>query len=125
MQGTLAGAIRNRIFTPNPREVTFERRGFRSTGAAQQANLERIGRTFLSGFSCGMTGGGVAGIGSGLALVDKPFLGFAFEGCAMALAVRDALLPRQHWIRDFLAGPGAPHVYMAHIGIGWAMARLP
>ncbi|HEV2452094.1 MAG TPA: DUF1702 family protein, partial [Streptosporangiaceae bacterium] len=27
--------------------------------------------------------------------------------------------------RDFLAGPAAPHIYMAHIGVGWAMARVP
>jgi enediyne biosynthesis protein E3 len=125
MRTTLAGALRNRMFTPNPREVTFERRGFRSRGAAQQANLERIGRIFLQGFEYGMIGTGLGDISSALARVDKPVRGFAYEGCSMALAVRDALSPRRHWIRDFLAGPAAPHVYMAHIGIGWAMARLP
>lgn len=44
----------------------------------------------------------------------------------MALAVRDALRPAgRHWVGDFLAGPAAPHIYMAHIGVGWAMARVP
>jgi hypothetical protein len=58
--------------------------------------------------------------------VEHAFKGFAYEGCAMALAIRDGLLPaRRHWVRDLLAGRGADHVYMAYIGVGWAMARLP
>jgi hypothetical protein len=120
------GRLRYRFLAPDPRDVTFERRGFHAPGARQQANLEKVGRMFLAGFGIGMTGRGLTGIAESLDAIERPFRGFAYEGCAMALAVRDALLPfRQHWVRDFLAGPGAPHVYMAHIGIGWAMARLP
>lgn len=123
---TLMGALRNRLLAPDPREVTFERRGFRSPGAQQQANLEKVGLMFLAGFGIGMTGRRIAEISESLETIERPFRGFAYEGCAMALAVRDAMLPaRRHWIRDFLAGPAAPHTYMAHIGIGWAMARLP
>ena len=123
---TIAGALRNRIFTPDPREVTFERRGFRAPGDEQQANLEKVGRMFLEGFGYGMTGRGIDDIEASLETVETPFRGFAYEGCSMALAVRDALRPaRPHWVRDFLAGPAAPHTYMAHIGVGWAMARLP
>ena len=44
----------------------------------------------------------------------------------MALAVRDGMrLSGRHWVRDLLASRGANHVYMAYIGVGWAMARLP
>jgi hypothetical protein len=123
---TLMGALRNRLLTPDPRDVTFERRGFHATGARQQANLEKVGLMFLAGFGTGMTGRDLAEITESLEVIERPFRGFAYEGCSMALAVRDALLPaRRHWVRDFLAGPAAPHTYMAHIGIGWAMARLP
>jgi enediyne biosynthesis protein E3 len=126
MESTLLGRLRNRALSPDPRDVTFERRGFHSPGPQQQANLEKVGSKFLSGFSAGMAGRGLADIESALETVELPFRGFAYEGCSMALAIRDALRPaRRHWIRDFLAGPGAPHVYMVHIGIGWAMARLP
>jgi enediyne biosynthesis protein E3 len=123
---TLMGTLRNRFLAPDPGDVTFERRGFYAPGARQQANLEKIGRMFLAGYGSGMTGRSITEITESLADIERPFRGFAYEGCSMALAVRDALLPvRRHWIRDFLAGPAAPHVYMAHIGIGWAMARLP
>lgn len=123
---TLLGTLRNRLVAPDPEDVTFARRGFHAPGAEQQANLEKVGRMFLAGFSSGMANRGMSEIETSLQAIEWPFRGFAYEGCAMALAVRDALLPaRQHWIREFLAGPAAPHIYMAHVGIGWAMARLP
>lgn len=126
MQSTVTGNLRNRIFAPDSREVTFERRGFRAVGPVQQANLEKVGRKFLEGFGYGMAGRTLRDIEAALETVEHPFRGFAYEGCTMALAVRDALLPaRQHWVRDFIGGPAAPHIYMAHIGVGWAMARLP
>lgn len=126
MRRTLAGRLRSRIFSPSPDEVKFERRGFTATSVTQQANLEKVGRKFLEGFDYGLTGRGLVDIEAALEDVESPFRGFAYEGCAMGLAVRDSLLPAgQHWVRDFIAGPAAPHTYMAHIGVGWAMARLP
>jgi hypothetical protein len=123
---TVAGALRDRIFTPDPREVTFERRGFQARSDEQKTNLEKVGLIFLEGFSYGMTGRTIIDMEASLETIDQPFRGFAYEGCSMALAVRDALRPgRPHWVRDFIAGPAAPHVYMAHVGVGWAMARLP
>ena len=105
MQSTLAGKLRNRIFTPDPREVTFERRGFYSPGSEQQANLEKVGLMFLAGFEYGISGRTLREIEAALDAVDRPFRGFAYEGCAMALAVRDALRPAsRHWVRDFVAG---------------------
>src|SRR5439155_14621271 len=53
------------------------------------------------------------------------FRGFAYEGCAMGLAVADSVSFRPRRVRDFVDGVGADHVYMAYIGVGWAMARIP
>jgi hypothetical protein len=126
MNPTLIGRARRRIFTPDGREVTFATRGFSPVEAGRQANLEAIGSTFLEGFGYGMAGRGIRDIESSLDTVERAKRGFAYEGCAMALAIRDGLRPAgRHWIRDFLAGPAAPHIYMAYIGVGWAMARLP
>jgi enediyne biosynthesis protein E3 len=126
MKSTMAGNARRRLFTPDDREVTFARRGFHVSETAQQANLEGIGSTFLVGYGYGMAGSSVQDIEAALETVERPARGFAYEGCAMALAVRDGLrLAGQHWVRDFLAGPAQPHIYMSYIGVGWAMARLP
>jgi hypothetical protein len=53
-------------------------------------------------------------------------LGFTYEGAAMGLAVRDLLLPwNRHRVKQFLQGPGRPHAYMVHVGLGWVLARKP
>jgi hypothetical protein len=73
-----------------------------------------------------MAGRQLADIESSLETVEPAFRGFAYEGCTMAFAVRDGIRPSgRHWVRDLLASRGANHVYMAYIGVGWAMARLP
>jgi enediyne biosynthesis protein E3 len=126
MEITALGRLRTRIFLPNDAEVTFERRGFIAPDAARQANLETVGRKFLNGFEYAIGGRTLDGIETELETVEPTFRGFAYEGAAMALAVRDGLRPaRQHWIRDLLASRGAAHVYMVYVGVGWAMARLP
>ncbi len=44
----------------------------------------------------------------------------------MALALLDALLPgRRDRLARLLAGPGAAHAYIIHVGAGWILARLP
>jgi enediyne biosynthesis protein E3 len=126
MTPTLMGRVRHRVLTPDGSEVTFARRGFLPSDNGRQANLEAVGSTFLEGFGYGMAGRGIPDIESSLETVERAMRGFAYEGCAMALAIRDGLrLAGRHWIRDFVAGPAAPHIYMAYIGAGWAMARLP
>ncbi len=126
MKPTPLGRARRRLFTPDHSEVTFTKRGFSPADPERQANLEEIGSRFLEGFRYGMAGRAIPDIGSSLESVDRQMRGFAYEGCGMALAFRDALRPYgRPWIRDFLAGPAAPHVYMTYIGVGWAMARLP
>jgi enediyne biosynthesis protein E3 len=126
MEATWAGRLRCRIFLPDKSEVTFEKRGFTAPDAERQANLENVGLRFLEGFEYGMGGRSLADVESSLETVDPAFRGFSYEGCAMALAVRDGILPAgRHWVRDLLASRGAAHIYMAYIGVGWAMARLP
>lgn len=126
METTWAGRMRCRIFLPDQSEVKFERRGFYAPDALRQTNLEKVGTKFLEGFAYGMGGRSLPDIESSLEMIEPTFRGFAYEGCSMALAVRDGIMPvRRHWVRDLLASRGAAHIYMAYIGVGWAMARLP
>jgi SagB-type dehydrogenase family enzyme len=126
METNWAGRLRCRIFLPDQSEATFAKRGFTAPDATRQANIEKVGITFLEGYEYGMAGRTLAEMESLLEAIETGFRGFAYEGCAMALAVRDGVRPAgQHWVRDLLASRGANHVYMAYIGVGWAMARLP
>jgi hypothetical protein len=58
--------------------------------------------------------------------VPEEFRGFAYEGAAMAFALLDAFPgPRGRRLTGFLDGPASEHVYMAYVGAGWALAKLP
>ncbi len=132
--GRIAGTIRRCFLGINPDEVTFARRGFSARSDAARQHLETAGRSFLDGYHAGLQEGRPENLDRHLLHVEPLYRGFAYEGAAMALALLDHLFPRPRpWVHGarqsrwnaFLAGPGAAHRYMLHVGYGWVMARLP
>jgi hypothetical protein len=117
--------FRKRLFGIAAEEATFARRGFREGDATACRRLELIGGTFLQGYHLALEEDDPAALAHRLNTVAAELRGFAFEGAAMALALLDWLTPwhRNRW-RTFLSGPGAAHVYMLHVGVGWVLARL-
>ncbi len=119
------GWLYKRVLAIRPEEATFSRRGFRGRDLESRKRLEWIGRTFIRGYRTALEEAETETLGNRLEGIDAEFRGFAFEGAAMALAHLDYLAP---WKRDrlsaLLAGPGASHAYMVHVGAGWAQARL-
>ena len=123
---TVTGGARRRLLMPGPAEVSFVRRGFHASAPAARQLLERSAGQFLVGLGHGLGGDDGRLVHRSLAAVDRPLRGFAHEGAAMGLAVTDALTPgRGRRLADFAAGPAVDHIYMVHVGSGWAMARLP
>jgi hypothetical protein len=87
--------------------------------------LEGIAATFVRGYHAALE-------------VDPPALaarldqepavarGWAYEGAAMALTLLDVLTGwRQGRLRRLLEGGGDDHIYIAHVGTGWVLGRLP
>jgi hypothetical protein len=111
----------------SPRETTFARRGFRCDSASVRERLEEVGRCFVSGYNAALEVDGPSALARWIEAEVSPDLqGFAYEGAAMALTVLDILTPwRRDRLRRFAAGPGDAHVYIVHVGSGWALARLP
>jgi len=107
-------------------EVTFEQRGFYTGNWAVQSHLERAGNAFLDGYHAALETPMPSRLPRLLDNdVESEFQGFAYEGASMCLTLLDALLPgRSQRLPRFLAGPGSAHVYMGHVGVGWALARL-
>ncbi len=119
-------ALRRRLLTPDMSEATFVTRGFRIGDPRSRDLLESIGHTFLTGFGHAAEATGPADAAIRLDTTDKPLRGFAYEGAAMCFAILDAVTPgRARRVKELLAGGGRRHVYMVHVGVGWAMARLP
>ncbi|WP_228786892.1 DUF1702 family protein [Nocardia terpenica] len=119
-------ALRRRILTPSMSEAKFSVRGFPEKTPASRELLETTAEMFLTGYAHAAECRSVTEAEARLEQIPSRFRGFAYEGAAMAFAVRDGLpLGHTHHVTDLLASRGERHIYMAYVGIGWAFARLP
>ena len=120
----LAGKLRRRLFGLSEREALFGRRGFPAE-TEMVAYLEGLGATFIRGYNAGLDATSLSHLTESLDRTDTEQVGFAWEGASMALALMDILTPwNRGRLNTFLNGPGERHIYMVHIGAGWALARL-
>lgn len=119
-------ALRRRILTPNSKAAKADVRKFHVKNQSSRQLLETVGEKFLTGFSYAAEASAPAEAEVRLETIEHRFRGFAYEGAAMGFTIMDALrVGGPSGIDRFLTGRGDDHVYMVHIGIGWAFARLP
>jgi hypothetical protein len=118
--------LRQLAFGISLEEATFARRGFRGNNVEAQQRLEQIGYTFLHGYhAAAIKNDEPQALVTELNAVAPELRGFAFEGAAMGLALLDYLTPwNRNRVQVFLAGAGAAHAYMVHVGVGWMLARM-
>lgn len=119
------GAVRRTVTAPSLSRVTPEGRGFPGGDTEVARRLGAIPQAVVCGFEWGIADGSPAETAARLALVAPEARGFAYEGATMACVIRDAVSPARHRTRALLDGAGRPHILLNHIGIGFAMARLP
>ncbi|HEX2271898.1 MAG TPA: DUF1702 family protein [Pyrinomonadaceae bacterium] len=122
---SLFGQARRRFLGLSSTEATFAKRGFSASEDAARQRLEQIGITFLSGYHAALEETGFVSLARRLSNVETELRGFAFEGAAMGLALLDCFTPwrKDRW-RTFTEHIAEPHIYMMHVGLGWALARL-
>lgn len=121
---TALGSLRRLLLAPRLAEVSFAARGFPVEPSAATRRLEAVPQAVVCGFEWGMDTRDQWEIESRLSLVDLEQRGFAYEGVTMAFTILDAT-GRGTRTRDLLLGHGEPHIFLAYIGIGFAMSRLP
>ena len=115
---------RARLLGIDPAEAGFVRRGFAPADPSRRERLEEIGRTFIAGYNTALRLGDPDPAAPRFDATARELQGFAFEGAAMGFALLDLLTPwRGRRFVRFVGGPAAPHIYMAHVGAGWALAR--
>jgi enediyne biosynthesis protein E3 len=117
--------VLNKLLKIDGSEVTFARRGFLSTRSEVQDRLEHVGTIFLLGYHAALQEKETETLASRLEQVASAYRGFAYEGAAMGLALRDGMFPGSNRLIEFIASAGKRHIYMLHVGAGWACARLP
>src|SRR5688572_8425330 len=85
-----------------------------------------IPQAVICGFEWGIEGCPQWEVERRVSLVTSEHRGFAYEGVTMAYTILDTMRGgRGRRTRELLLGPGQPHIFLAYIGIGFAMARLP
>lgn len=87
-------------------------------------HLERAVLAAVGGYDEVLRSSRIADLGTRLDRVPPELRGYAYEGAAMGLTALGLGSLRRSRLVEYLAGPGAPHVYMVHIGAGEALARL-
>ncbi|HZS26400.1 MAG TPA: DUF1702 family protein [Candidatus Angelobacter sp.] len=106
-------------------EVEFSQRGFTCTDPEIQHRLENVARMFLQGYHTALQYRDQSVLAECLSRIEPEHCGFAYEGAAMALALQDTIFLRYNSLRRFMKDMGKQHIFMLHVGAGWAYARLP
>lgn len=118
--------LRKHILGISFQEVTFERRGFIDGHYEAKLRLEQVGRVFLQGYHAALNDEGLETLAFNLETIDRELSGFAYEGAAMGLTLLDHLsFTNRRRLHTFLNNFGSRHTYMIHVGVGWAIARVP
>ncbi|HEY7137354.1 MAG TPA: DUF1702 family protein [Acidimicrobiia bacterium] len=120
----VASAVRVKLLGIGPEEAEFARRGFPEADPVKQQWLERAGKTFVSGYRVALASDPGPVLDAALEQHERDVRGFAYEGAAMGLALRDAISPLHHSRFRRFVDDHDEHVYMIHVGMGWALARL-
>ncbi|HEV3358961.1 MAG TPA: DUF1702 family protein [Pseudonocardiaceae bacterium] len=122
----LFGALRRSVLAPSLESVGFACREFPITPTQATAHLEMVPQSVVCGFEWGIEAPKLWEIERRLAMIDPEQRGFGYEGATMAFTILDVMPGgRRDRTRELLLGPAAPHIFLAYIGIGFAMARLP
>jgi len=133
MAATLPGSFRKRFLAPDTSDAEFATLGFALDDAPAQEQLEHGALQLLMGYEFGIEQKGHDALVTRLETLQREYRGFAYEGAAMALTIRDVMspVPGNKLTESFLAGPGyadgpgSKHIFMAYLGIGFALGRLP
>lgn len=119
------GPLRLHLFGLSLAEASFQTRGFAAGNPSRQAILEKVGRTFIGGYNATLEAGNIADVLRYVSSVPRAERGFAVEGATMAAAIVDALPFREVTLTECLEAFDDAFAYLAHVGAGWALARIP
>src|ERR1700704_2035916 len=117
------GALRQLALAPSLEKVSFAGRGFAVPPSEVSEKLEAVPQAVVCGFEWAIAAPDVRDVRRRLRLVDPEQRGFAYEGATMAFTILDSV--RGTRTAELLSGAGERHIFLAYIGIGFAMARLP
>jgi hypothetical protein len=119
-------ALKRQLLGLSQLEVTAERRRFQVDCREKKQRIEEIGSYFLKGYHAALECSYLDQLFDTLSTEPPDYRGFAYEGAAMGVALLDRLLPwRTGQYAEFLDSARNAFPYLSHVGLGWALARIP
>ncbi len=112
--------LRRAVMGVPPTKATAFSRG----DTARWKHLEAVVLTALEGYHLTLDSSRFEVLIPRLDAIALDMRSYAYEGAAMGLMGLDSMLPWKKRLQTYMAGPGAPHIYMVHIGAGEALALL-
>jgi enediyne biosynthesis protein E3 len=121
------GSLKRSLLAISQKEASFERREFDCVDSMARAGLEEVLRVFISGYNLTLQTRDYELLAQRFETTfDRHHVGFAYEGAGMCCALLDLLAPRRtSRLRAFTDTAGRKHDYIATVGAGFAVARLP
>jgi hypothetical protein len=114
-----------RLLSLSPSQARFQTRGFAGSDPETQLALENIGQTFIGGYNSALAARDVDAVLDYVGTIPAAERGFATEGAVMGAAVIDALPFRRPLLPTCIAAFRSDFTYLAHVGAGWSLARVP
>ncbi len=118
--------LKSRVLSLPRKEASFSRREFPGVDSPSRPHLETILHAFLDGYSLALVESNPADLVRRLhSSVAPEFVGFAYEGIGLYLAMMDLMIPGSGRLEAFTHAAGAPHDFITMVGAGFAIARIP
>ena len=119
--------VRNLAFRLPLGEASFARHDFPGQSSPSRPHLEGVIETFINGFNSAIEAASYEEL---CRLLDRsyapPYLGFAYEGVGLWLAIGDLFLPwTESRLAAFTKNVAHHHDFIAMVGAGFAVARMP
>jgi len=117
----IAGKLRTSLFGIPSERAVFSRPGFTEEAWLR---FQPVAHSLVEGYHATLEDSRLEALVPRLDAVQPELQGFAYEGAGMGLAALDMMAPWKNRLKEFVEGPGAPHIYPIYVGVGLAIARL-
>jgi hypothetical protein len=127
LNASLLSRVKGRLLKLSPKEASFARRGFPGSASKSREHLESVIRTFIEGYNMAVDESDAVRLAHRLdSSFSSAFVGFAYEGVGLYFGLIDLLVPRANSrLNAFTHSAGERHDFIASVGAGFAVARVP
>lgn len=112
------------LISISPDHARLRRRGFPEHAKETTARLEQVARTFIQSANLALSCPAISPLLESIERAPCDLRGFAVEGTTFGLGVADAINPGMPVLPAWLKEVEQKHTYLAHVGLGWTLARV-